>query len=75
MLGVGKQLFTATYTSRTVAYALRKMIKDVKIRERCRSYAQNLKQDTRAIENACDAILNIAPAAALVYVQPLKRVS
>lgn len=75
MLGVGKQLFTATYTSRTVAYVLRKMIKDVKIRERCRSYAQNLTQDTRAIEKACDAILNIGPVPARVSLPPLKRVS
>ncbi len=74
MMGVAKQLFPAAYNSRTVAYTLRKLISDVKVRERCRSYAQNLSYETRAIENACDAILSIGPVEARAYRSPLKRV-
>jgi UDP:flavonoid glycosyltransferase YjiC (YdhE family) len=75
MLGVAKQLFPAAYNSRSVAYLLRKIIKDVKIRERCRSYAQNLAHEPHAISNACDAILRIAPESSRAYLPPLKRVS
>lgn len=57
LLGVGKQLLPMSYTPTVVAYVLKKLISDVKVREHCRVYAKNLSHESNAIENACDAIL------------------
>jgi rhamnosyltransferase subunit B len=59
LLGVGKQLLPMSYTPTVVAYVLKKLITDVKVREHCRVYAKNLSHEGNAIKNACDAILEL----------------
>ncbi len=59
LLGVGKQLLPVSYTPTVVAYVLKKLIADVKIREHCRVYAKNLSHEGNAIKNACDVILEL----------------